>query len=104
MPVTCFYDDRVLLASIAMRYRLPTLAAEKEILEAGALVSYVPNLAELDQRHAAFIDRILRGAKPADLPIEQPTKFDLVIKLKSARALGIVVPQTLLRRAAEVIQ
>jgi putative ABC transport system substrate-binding protein len=99
-----FYDSRVVLASIAMKYRLPTLAAEREILEAGALVSYVPNLAEMEQRHAAFIDRILRGAKPADLPIEQPTQFDLVINLRSARALRIVVPQTLLHRAAEVIQ
>ena len=87
-----------------MRYALPTLAAEKEILEAGALVSYIPNATEQDQRYAAFIDRILRGANPADLPIEQPTKFDLIINLKSARALGIAVPQTVLHRAAEVIR
>jgi putative ABC transport system substrate-binding protein len=99
-----FYDNRVLLASTAMRYALPTLAAEKEILEAGALVSYVPNLTELEQRYAAFIDRILRGAKPADLPIEQPTKFDMVINLKATKALGLTIPQSLLLRADEVIQ
>jgi putative ABC transport system substrate-binding protein len=99
-----FYDNRVPLISAALRYALPTLAAAREIVEAGALVSYAPTNAEVDQRHAAFIDRILRGAKPADLPIEQPTKFELVINLKTAKALGITVPQTLLLRADEVIQ
>jgi putative ABC transport system substrate-binding protein len=99
-----FRDNRVALMSAALRYALPTIAVGKEMLEAGALVSYESTDAELDQRHAAFIDRILRGAKPADLPIEQPTKFELLINLKAAKALGITVPQSLLLRADEVTQ
>jgi putative ABC transport system substrate-binding protein len=99
-----FEDNRVPLMSAALRYALPTFAAGKAMLEAGALISYIKSSAEGRQRNAAFIDRILRGAKPADLPIEQPTKFELVINLKAATALGITVPQTLLLRADEVIQ
>jgi putative tryptophan/tyrosine transport system substrate-binding protein len=99
-----FGDNRVSLMSAASRYALPTLATNKEVLEAGALVFYGNSKAEQAQRNAAFIDRILRGAKPADLPIEQPTKFELVINLKAAKALGITVPQSLFLRADEVIQ
>ncbi len=99
-----FEDNRVPLMSAASRYGLPTFAAGKAMLEAGALISYVKSAAEGRQRNAAFIDRILRGAKPADLPIEQPTKFELAINLKAANALGITVPQSLLLRADEVIQ
>jgi putative ABC transport system substrate-binding protein len=99
-----FYDNRVPLLSAALRYALPTLGTYKEMLEAGALISYAHSVAENYQRYAAFVDRILRGAKPADLPIEQPTKFELGINLKTAKALGITVPQTLLLRADEVIQ
>jgi putative ABC transport system substrate-binding protein len=98
-----FYDNRVPIMSAALRYALPTLAADKVMLEAGALVSYAHTDAEQYQRNAAFVDRILRGAKPADLPIEQPTKFELIINLKTAKALGITVPQSLLMRADEVI-
>ena len=90
--------------SAALRYALPTLTADKEMVGAGALVSYTNTDAEQNQRYAAFIDRILRGAKPADLPIEQPTKFELGINLKTAKALGITIPQSLLLRADEVIQ
>ena len=90
--------------SAALKYGLPTLAADKAMPEAGALVSYTHSQAEQFQRYAAFVDRILRGAKPADLPIEQPTKFELVINLKTTKALGITVPKTLLHRADEVIQ
>jgi putative ABC transport system substrate-binding protein len=99
-----FYDNRVALLSAALRYALPTFAAGKPMLEAGALVSYTFTRAEADQRYAAFVDRILRGANPADLPIEQPTKFELGINLKAAKALRITVPQALLSRADEVIQ
>ena len=73
-------------------------------MEAGALLSYYFNLMELRRRGAAYIDKILRGAKPADLPIEQPTQFELGINLRTAKALGIAVPHTLLSRADEVIQ
>ena len=99
-----FIENRIPLMSAALRYALPTLAADKEMLEAGALVSYAHTDAEQNRRHAGFIDRILRGAKPADLPIEQPTKFELIINLKAAKVLGITVPQSLLLRADEVIQ
>jgi len=99
-----FYYNRVPILSAALRHALPTLTVGKEMLEAGALVSFAASDAEVDQRYAAFVDRILRGAKPADLPIEQPTKFELGINLKTAKALGITVPQTLLLRADEVIQ
>jgi len=99
-----FFDNRVPLISAALRYALPAVAGVKVLLEAGALVTYGNSGAERRQRRAAFIDKILRGAKPADLPIEQPTRFELGINLKTAKALGITVPQTLLLRADEVIQ
>jgi putative ABC transport system substrate-binding protein len=99
-------DNRILLMNAVLRYRLPTIVSDiqRGMLEAGALISYAHTHEEEYQRNAAFIDRILRGAKPADLPIEQPTKFELIVNLKAARALGITVPQTLLLRADEVIQ
>lgn len=88
----------------ALRYTLPTIVDGDELLEGGGLLSFDYNLAELQHRDAAFIDRILRGAKPSDLPIEQPTKFDLMINLRTAKALGIAVPHSLLLRANKVIQ
>jgi putative ABC transport system substrate-binding protein len=90
--------------SAALRSKLPTIAFDDEMVDAGALVVLQNSYAEQIQRAASFIDRILRGAKPADLPIEQPTKFELWINLKTAKALGIAVPQTLLLRADHVIQ
>ena len=101
-----FSANLVPITSAALRYALPTLGAvgKEEILEAGALVSYSHSEAEAAQRYAAFVDRILRGAKPADLPIEQPTKFELGINLKTAKALGITVPLAMLLRADKVIQ
>jgi putative ABC transport system substrate-binding protein len=99
-----FNANRVLIMRAALRHALPTIVVGREVLEAGALVSYAHTDAEQNQRYAAFVDRILRGAKPADLPIEQPTKFELGINLKTAKALGITIPQTFLLRADEVIQ
>ena len=99
-----YYDNRVAIMSAALRYALPTSAAIKDMLDAGALLTYGNTLPEQYQRQAAFVDRILRGAKPADLPIEQPTQFEIGINLKTAKALGITVPQSLLLQAAEVIR
>ncbi len=88
----------------ALRYALPVIVEGRELLEAGGLLSYNVSERERTRRVAALLDKILRGAKPADLPIEQPTKFELVINLKTAKALGVTVPQMLLLRADELIQ
>ncbi|HEY1438227.1 MAG TPA: ABC transporter substrate binding protein [Casimicrobiaceae bacterium] len=87
-----------------MKYALPTVVGHRDFLQAGGLVSHAPSRSEAYRRNAAFVDKILRGAKPADLPIEQPTKFELVINMKTAKALAISVPQSLRLRADEVIQ
>lgn len=99
-----FFMHRTPLMSIALRYSLPSVSSGSKMLNAGALLTFSERLAELRRRGAAFIDRILRGAKPGDLPIEQPTQFDLGINLKTAKALGIIVPRALLARADEVVQ
>jgi putative tryptophan/tyrosine transport system substrate-binding protein len=96
--------NRTRLAILAARMRLPTTHPNRENVDAGGLMSYGPNLPDLHRRAADFVDKILRGAKPADLPVEQPTKFDLVINLFTAKALGLEVPPTLLARADEVIE
>ena len=92
------------IADFALRNRLPSIFSEGQFVEVGGLVSYGPNYADMLRRSATFVDKILRGAKPADLPVEQPTKFDLVINLKTAKTLGITVPGSLLARADEVIE
>jgi putative ABC transport system substrate-binding protein len=92
------------ITEFAARLRLPAIYQFREGPEAGGLMSYASNLADLFRRAAAFVDKILKGAKPGDLPIEQPTKFELVINLKAARGLNLAIPQSLLLRADEVIQ
>jgi len=92
------------IVDIAARHRMPTISDVRELPDAGGLMSYGPNVGEAYRRAATYVDRILKGAKPADLPVEQPTKFELVINLKTAKALGITVPHSLLLRADEVIQ
>jgi putative tryptophan/tyrosine transport system substrate-binding protein len=92
------------IAAFALRHRLPSIAQERKHAEAGALFSYGPSLRATHQRAAVFVDKILRGAKPADLPVEQPTQFELVVNLKTADALGLTIPQSILARADEVIE
>jgi ABC-type uncharacterized transport system substrate-binding protein len=96
--------NRTRINILAVGARLPTMHATREYVEAGGLISYGPNLPDHFRRAAEFVDKILRGAKPADLPVEQPIKFDLIINLTTAKALGIEVPPTLLARADEVIE
>jgi putative ABC transport system substrate-binding protein len=99
-----FITERRRLVDLAAKHRLPAVYPLRDYVDAGGLMSYGPNLADLFRRTATYVDKILKGAKPADLPVEQPTKFELVINLKTARALGLTIPQSLLARADEVIQ
>jgi putative ABC transport system substrate-binding protein len=99
-----FNSERRRLVDLAAKNRLPALYSAREIVDAGGLMSYGANLAELNRRAATYVDKILKGAKPADLPVEQPTKFELIINLKTAKALGLTIPQSVLGRADEVIQ
>ncbi|MBR0719210.1 ABC transporter substrate-binding protein [Bradyrhizobium liaoningense] len=92
------------IVELAMLQRLPTISTERSYAEAGSLLSYGASFADLFRRAATYVDKILRGAKPADLPVEQPTKFELVINLKTAKTLGLVIPSILLARADEVIE
>jgi putative ABC transport system substrate-binding protein len=98
------YQQRRRIADLAAKHRLPTVSSQRLFPEAGALMSYGPSFADLFRRAATYVDKILKGAKPADLPVEQPTKFELVINLKTAKALGLTIPPSLLGRADEVIQ
>jgi putative ABC transport system substrate-binding protein len=101
-PFTRRHLGRILDFSAA--HRIPSMFEESSYVEAGGLMSYGPDLGEVFRRSAIYVDRILRGAKPADLPVEQPTKFELVINMKTARALGITIPQSILLRADRVIE
>ena len=91
------------LAKLALTHKLPSMGL-KYLVEAGGLMSYWPNRADYWRRGAIYVDKILKGAKPADLPVEQATTFELVINLKTAKALGITIPRSLLGRADQVIQ
>jgi putative ABC transport system substrate-binding protein len=97
-------SQRLRIIEFAMRHRLPVMAEFKVNAEAGALMSYGPDQLDMWRRAASYVDKILKGAKPADLPVEQPTKFDFVINLKTARALGLEIPAMLFTRADEVIE
>jgi putative ABC transport system substrate-binding protein len=101
-PLSDQWSGRI--AELAFMHRLPTMFDLRMYVEAGGLMSYGPSLADVHRRAATYVDKILKGAKPADLPVEQPTKFELVINLKTAKALGLTIPQSVLIRADEVIQ
>jgi putative ABC transport system substrate-binding protein len=92
------------IAALTLGTRLPAISAFREFADAGGLIAYGPNLNEFFRRSALYVAKIIQGAKPGDLPVEQPTKFQLVINLKTAKALGLTIPQSLLARADEVIQ
>ena len=98
------FNNRGQIGAMAIRDRLPTISAVREYAESGLLLTYGPDLADLFRRSAVFVDKIFKGAKPADLPVEQPIKFELVINLRTAKALGLIVPPSLLARADEVIE
>ena len=101
---TVLSNDRTEIVQSAMRHRLPTVFDFKESAEAGGIVSYGVNNLDLYRQAARFVDRLLKGTKPGDLPVEQPTKFELVINLKTAKALGLTIPPSLLQRADQVIE
>jgi putative tryptophan/tyrosine transport system substrate-binding protein len=98
-----FYDQRTRIAELAARSRLPAIYTLKEYAEAGGLMAYGVDLHESFRRAATYVDKILKGARPADLPVEQPTKFELVVNLKTAKALGSALPASLLSQADELI-
>jgi putative tryptophan/tyrosine transport system substrate-binding protein len=103
-PDALLNTNRIRINILAVGARMPTMHGHREYVEAGGLMSYGPNLASQFPRAADFVDKILRGAKPANIPVEQPTKFDLIINLTTAKALGLDIPPTLLARADEVIE
>ena len=101
-PVTV--ARRLDITEMAVRYRVPAIYALREWVEDGGLISYATSLNEQWRRAARYVDKILKGAKPADLPVEQPSKFELLINLKTAKALGMKIPQSLLQRADQIIE
>jgi putative tryptophan/tyrosine transport system substrate-binding protein len=97
-------SNRKQIVGFALKSRLPSVYPQREYVDAGGLMYYGADIAESYRRVAYFVDRILKGAKPADLPVEQPTKFELVINLKTAQQIGLIIPQSLLYRADKVIK
>jgi putative ABC transport system substrate-binding protein len=105
LPSAFLYAHRMRLTKLAVKYRLPTVHNQSDwVIGAGGLMSYAPNLADMFRRSAVYVDKILKGAKPADLPVEQPTKFELVINLKTAKQIGLTIPPNVLARADRVIR
>jgi putative ABC transport system substrate-binding protein len=104
LPGVVFSNEVRRLADLAAKNRLPAVFSVREFVEAGGLMSYGPDFADGYRRAATYVDRILKGAKPSDLPVEQPTKFELVINLKAAKALALTIPPSVLARADQVIE
>ncbi len=98
------FANRRQIVSFAQRNRLPSMYAQKEFVDAGGLMSYGPSTTDMFRRAATYVDKILKGAKPADLPVEQPTRFELVVNLKTAKALGLTIPPSIMVRADQLIQ
>ena len=99
-----FLHHRARIADFTLHHRLPGVNAHREMVDAGGLMSFGPNYADLHRRAATYVDRILKGARPADLPVEQPSTFELIVNLKTARTLGLTNPPAVLMPAAQVIE
>ncbi len=104
LPSSMFFNERRRLVDLAAKNRLPAVYPWREFVDAGGLMAYGPNLPDMFRRAATYVDKILKGAKPGDLPVEQPTKFELVVNLKTAKDLGLTIPPSLLARADQVIE
>ena len=103
-PSPMLFSERRRIVDLAAQHRLPSMYNAREFVDLGGLIAYGASITDLTRRAATYVDKILKGAKPADLPVEQPTKFELVINLKTAKALGLRIPQSLRLRADDVIQ
>jgi putative ABC transport system substrate-binding protein len=103
-PGASYFLNRRRISELGLRYRLPTIFELGDFAEAGCLMGYGPSVREMFRLAATYVDKILRGAKPADLPVEQPTKFELVINLKTAKVLGLAIPPSVLLRADQTIE
>jgi len=104
VPDAMFWNERARIVALAAKHRMPAIYPEREYADDGGLLAYGPSIPAQFRRAATYVDKILKGAKPADLPVQQPTKFELIINLRTAKALGLTVPQSLLARADEVIE
>src|SRR5258705_13338065 len=98
------FNDAIRLVDLTAKHRLPAVYTNREFVDAAGLMAYGPSVADLYRRAAAYVDKILKGTKPGDLPVEQPTKFELVVNLKTAKAVGLTIPPSLLQRADQVIE
>jgi len=103
-PSPMLFLERRRIVDLSTKHRLPLMAMGREFVELGGLMSYGANIADLSRRGATYVDKIIKGAKPADLPVEQPTKFELLVNLKTARELGLTIPREFLLLADEVIE